>query len=620
VFRCLGLIILFMTEGYPQTPADTVLDQYRDSLSTSLQPKKVWYAEIALLYLRKREYDSADVYYRKALEYPDWKEEYTAYLWHNLGVVNYRLGKMDSAIHYYSKARLIYRKNNQLEKVAHISVNLGMIDKERGLYDKALENLLDGARYLANTNDKRALSSCWNTIANVYTRQRDYELALRYHHRALSIREQLGLDQLKSSSWNNIGAVYSKLEKYDSALNYYRLALEWKERNDNKRLGSTLNNIGLILLEQGELGDAETYLRRSWDQHIATGDKEGQAIVMTNMARLHHGLGSLQKALSNSRQAALMISELGLLEEMRENLEVQLAIQEDLGITSQAFATLKQLTIVKDSLLNRDKVRALMEMQTRYETERKEHEIQLLTERQALQETEIKLRNTWNKALVIIIALIFLIAVLVWGRWKRERRLRYQIETLMQELHHRIKNNLNLLSSIFSLQSRGIKDKDALELVKGGESRVRAMSLIHQNLYARRGSRTINMHHYLTELVRGLTESYGYNSATDKITTQIDNIDLDVDKAIPLGLIMNELISNAFKYAFPRVEAPKLLVRLQQRTQLELEIKDNGPGFKQCTSEKTMGLRIVEVLVRQLKAKHKLTTDGSVHFSMQLLK
>ena len=620
MFRCLGLIILFMTEGYPQTPADTVLNQYKDSLSTSSQPKKVWLAEIALLHLRKREYDSADVYYRKALEYPDWEEEYTAYLWHNLGVINYHLGKMDSAVDCYTKAKLIYHKNNQLVKVAHISVNLGMIDKEKGLYDKALENLLEGARYLSNTDDKKALSSCWNTIANVYTRQQDYELALRYHHRALSIREQLELDRLKSSSWNNIGAVYSKLEKYDSALHYYRLALEWKEENDEKKMGSTLNNIGLILLEKGELDEAEKYLQRAWGQHVATGDKEGQAIVMTNLARLHYSLGNLQKALSNLKQAVLMISESGLLEEMRENLQVQLAIQEDLGMTAQAFATLKQLTLIKDSLLNRDKVRALMEMQTRYETERKEQKIQLLTERQALQEADIRLRNTWNIALAIIIVLIFLIVVLVWGRWKRERRLRHQIETLMQELHHRIKNNLNLLSSIFSLQSRAIKDKDALEVVKSGESRVKAMSLIHQNLYAQPGGRTINMHHYLSELLRGLTESYGYNSSTGNIKAQIDNIDLDVDKAIPIGLIMNELISNAFKYAFPKVGAPKLLVRLQQASELELEVKDNGPGFERCTGEKTMGLRIVEVLVKQLKATYKLTTDGSVHFLMQLAK
>ena len=182
-----------------------------------------------------------------------------------------------------------------------------------------------------------------------------------------------------------------------------------------------------------------------------------------------------------------------------------------------------------------------------------------------------------------------------------------------------MKNNLQLLSSIFSLQSRLVRDKDALDAVKSGENRVNAMAIIHQKLYRQSDARTINVKDYLTELICELAESYGIDSGRDSLRIKIDNLELDVDKVIPMGLIVNELVNNAFKYAFPQSENPKLTVLLERNDGcLSLSVEDNGKGFQKKESRTSMGVNIIETLARQLGAKLHWDTSQGVKFRLNL--
>ena len=150
----------------------------------------------------------------------------------------------------------------------------------------------------------------------------------------------------------------------------------------------------------------------------------------------------------------------------------------------------------------------------------------------------------------------------------------------LKEIHHRVKNNLQIISSLLNLQSGYIKDKDSIEIFKESQNRVRSMALIHEKLYQSKDMSQIDFSGYVSELVSNLFSSYSLNSALITLHQDINNIMLEIDLAINLGLIINELVSNAFKHAFPRGRKGNLYISIKKDKQkYELIVEDDGIGF-----------------------------------------
>jgi len=153
-------------------------------------------------------------------------------------------------------------------------------------------------------------------------------------------------------------------------------------------------------------------------------------------------------------------------------------------------------------------------------------------------------------------------------------------EILLKEIHHRVKNNLQVISSLLSIQSRSISDVKAKEAILEGRSKVHSMSLIHQNLYQKDNLTGIQMNDYLPQLSNNLFDTYDINGDQIEIKTDVTPINLDVETVIPIGLIVNELITNCLKYAFFNGRKGTVEVKLKkQNDQLILEVLDNGIGL-----------------------------------------
>ncbi|GAA5037789.1 hypothetical protein GCM10011506_36070 [Marivirga lumbricoides] len=598
------------------------MNQYKDSLQISGQIKDSWYEAIGRLYLQQDNYDSAKKYYLLALNTKSVNNDQLlkAYILNNLGVI-FSPYSIDSTLYYYTQAKNIYLTEGDSLKVASCGINLGIVYKNLGLYERALEQLFESALVLEKINEGRYLASCYNTIALIYSRQNDLIKSLEYHKESLKIRKELQMKQLVASSYNNIGIIYRKLEEYDSSLFYYENSLKIKkEQQDTLGIGVTLNNIGLVLMDQKKYDLAEPYLKKSLELRTIKDDEAGIAITKNNLGLLYLNTGENTLALAYLNEAALLIQSLGLLEEMKVNWETKLQVYEELGLHQNALEASKNLIIVKDSLLNIEKTESLVEMQTKYETEKRSREIEMLEQSRSLQEGKLKLRQIWISLLILCAVFLSILGFLLRNRWRKEKVAKIKVEVLMQELHHRVKNNLQLLSSIFSLQSRGLQDTNAIEVIKSSENRINAMAIIHQKLYKNSESRNIDLKSYFTEMIEELAESYGYDVSSHNIKIHIDPIDLDVDKVIPLGLIVNELVSNSFKYAFPNHENPSLMVELKyHQKHLELEVADTGSGFnREQVTKDSMGLNIIDTLSRQLKATVKWQTKGCVKFNLKV--
>jgi len=191
-------------------------------------------------------------------------------------------------------------------------------------------------------------------------------------------------------------------------------------------------------------------------------------------------------------------------------------------------------------------------------------------------------------------------------------------QLLLKEIHHRVKNNFQIVSSLLELQTKGIEDEKALNLAKEGQGRVRSMALIHQKLY-QNDDLLINFNEYIQSLVNDISSVY--STTQIEISYDIDeDFTLDIDTAIPLGLIINELITNSFKYAFSK-EKPnnlKILFIKNQDGNLVI-IKDNGPGIKdriKIKTVKSIGLKLVRNLVKQLHGSIEYKYDNGAEFSI----
>ena len=191
-------------------------------------------------------------------------------------------------------------------------------------------------------------------------------------------------------------------------------------------------------------------------------------------------------------------------------------------------------------------------------------------------------------------------------------------EVLLTELHHRVKNNLQIISSFLNLQSGYIEDAKTLEILKAAENRVLSMALVHEQLYLSQNLAQVDSASYIKHLASNLFSSYNINTDAIKFKINIDKILLFVNTAITCGLIINELISNALKYAFPEGRSGEIKINFQSsRGEIIITVSDNGIGLPENVNlQKTesLGLQIVLALTKQLQGKIEIGRSKGTEF------
>lgn len=192
---------------------------------------------------------------------------------------------------------------------------------------------------------------------------------------------------------------------------------------------------------------------------------------------------------------------------------------------------------------------------------------------------------------------------------------------LVREVNHRVKNNLMILQGLLSLQARDIKDECARGIFMEGQSRVKAMGLIHDQLYSADGARTIRMQPYIATLMQQLSEIYSMTPERVRLSLEVEDADIDVDIVIPLGLILNELVTNAFKHGRRPGVQEVLTVSLRRvgAQTFELVVRDNGPGLPDgmdIDHQETLGLKIVSSLASQIGGEFKASNSEGAHLSI----
>jgi PAS domain S-box-containing protein len=191
-------------------------------------------------------------------------------------------------------------------------------------------------------------------------------------------------------------------------------------------------------------------------------------------------------------------------------------------------------------------------------------------------------------------------------------------EVLLKEVHHRVKNNMQIISSLLNLQIQYIDDEDAVNVLIESQNRVKSMAMIHEKLYLSNDLTRINFVEYIESLVSNLFYSYNINNKNIKPLLEIDDINLNMETAIPCGLIISELVSNSLKYAFPNGQPRELLVSLRSEDNCyKLTVRDNGIGLSEeleLGNAKTLGLKLVQILTGQIDGEITINRKPGTEF------
>ncbi len=196
-------------------------------------------------------------------------------------------------------------------------------------------------------------------------------------------------------------------------------------------------------------------------------------------------------------------------------------------------------------------------------------------------------------------------------------------EILLREIHHRVKNNLQIISSLFTMQSHTTDDPERQMLIRESQHRIQSMALIHEKMYQSENLAQVRFDHYIRELVTDIFQSYEVFPGKIRLFFEMEPVSLEVNTAIPCALILNELTSNTLKYAFPGKNTGSLSIQMKQTESgnMQLDFRDDGQGLPQHLELKnvqTLGLRLVRVLTRQLKGTLELDRRSGTAFYFQI--
>lgn len=531
----------------------------------------------------------------------------------------YDFNHIDSSI-FYTKQLFEHAKHlGDKEKMMIAHRNLGISYDNAGLYNLALMHYQESIAFLDSVKTDNNMLEKAHLIHNVgiiKQELREYGQAKQKMHEALNFKKSLNDSLELITSFYALGSLCWEIGEYDSAIIYLTTTLNLdKKYNPDMHDSHALIESELIqtLIYANNIRDADSLLTK-----IRQSEYSNEYSLYTwgyiyyNEGLLLGARGLNQRSYGKFDSALILSDSIGLAEEGINILMDKSRIAEEAGDFKTAFLTNKEVLKREREWLSRRKIAFTKVKEVELETKEKEKAI-------LSQKAEISSRE--NVILIIsLIALLIIVLSLVLYRNNRVVNLKNKrIESLIRELHHRVKNNLQVISSLLSLQSMRLEDGEAKAAVEEGRSRIRAMAMIHQNLYLQDDTAEIDTEEYLKKLLHNLSTSYGIPE--DKLQIKINKLKLDVDTILPVGLIVNELVSNAFKYAFNDLENAKLEVNFENKGQeMRLFIKDNGRGLQNdidISQRTSFGLKLVNLLVKQLHGELEVNSDNGLAYDLR---
>jgi len=515
--------------------------------------------------------------------------------------------------------------------IAQIFYNIG--DNERCLeYAKKAENLAK----LKNDDYYYVLTLHYQGM--VYARMEKFELASDIYRRCI---EKKDVDPIQ---YARTVMLISKLQIgigiIDPALSHAKRALELSEKNEDLNLIATINtDIGYMYKLKGDFEQALIYNKKALDIRKLSKQSALVSSSLRNIGLLYLDNKNYSEAKKYLQEALKIGRENGKHEvELAANLYLGRLYEETNDIKS-ALKYTKIYSSLKDSLNSYFIGARMVNLERKYDLARKEDENEILRQQNKISDLELSKQHGIRRATIATGILLIIVIMMLYFLYRMKRKhaesleakvarrtkdltteieerrkvdenlmgLLQEKEILLQEVHHRVKNNMQVISSMIGMQLKMIDNSEFKKIFTQTQSRVRSLSLIHEKMYQSKNLADIDMKAYVETLVFGLFKNYNIDRSLIKLELDVDEISMNVNLAIPCGQIINELVTNILNHAFPAERSGEVYIALRfEAGEYYLEVADTGVGMKKdfdFAMHETLGMVLINALSNQLHAE-----------------
>ncbi|MDO3642104.1 histidine kinase dimerization/phosphoacceptor domain -containing protein [Mucilaginibacter sp. L3T2-6] len=581
---------------------------------------------IAELYGDKRDYDSTKVYAKNALLAAEKYniDSFKGNSWLYMGNADYGVGAFASAIEKYNKAANEYKKANKQLALGNAYLSIGVSKRKLSRYSDAVGYYMRAIDIFDRLKNTEYLSYAFQSIAVCFNELNNFDKALEYNKKALALTISVGKKSEISTSLNNIGYLFYKHKKIDSSIYYLSKSLAIiQDDKDSSELVLTLQNLGSAWRMKGEIKKAEKYISRA--QHIAANYKMGDELARGNadLAEIYLAQKKYAQALSAINVTIDTAKKEKVPELLLHAYTIKYKIYKQTGDYKNALLYADIKNDLKDTIFNSARDKSITEMETKYKTVQAEKDRDAFKVKSELQRRIVTQQTKYIIVLAFAAILLAILFVIAYNNFRKKNKANERIQTLMRDLHHRVKNNLQILQGLFSMQIDNLSDENTKAALRENEARLTSMNLIHSRLYLDNTTTKIEMNDYLTKLLNHIKDSFGgYGQTEINLRIEVSNIMLEADKAVAIGLIANELTTNSFKYAFNGKGGGEIHLALQliEKSKILLTLGDNGVGLKPGNKDKapSFGLKLVNLMARQLNSTLVVKSDPGVFYQMEI--
>ena len=525
-----------------------------------------------------------------------------------------RMGQLDEAELLLKSSEGKISKNDQWLRKA----NLCAILDRRGLFTDATDLANEILHEGEENNNTTTKAFAYMSLGNLSWNQGNFETALSYARKAVADFEKSGLKSLGYANALVLTAnSYHELKKNEAAINYYNQAIEMAEQYG---FYNVLSNVYISLIDLNTDLSAFKKSNAMAEEALRYADLLGNDFVKMKLwvaigklenqeKKYDKAVQSLQRSIS---LASLNFGDKLYLQQAFKELAIAYSGLQDYDKSYSAFLKYDQL---KSEVSTSEAVKKMEKLKAEFEKVKNENTI-------IQQQNKLNQQRDRQIAALVTIVLLF---VFLGGLYRIIRikkktnallqKQNAEKEFLLKEIHHRVKNNLEIVSGLLALQSAQLSDANAILAMREGQNRVQAMSMIHQRLYQGKNLAAIEMKEYFLDLSQHVLDSFGTEKRVT-IECAMNKIELDIDTAVPLGLIVNELLTNAMKHAFPENRMGNIIIDLQQTDEstLQLYVSDDGIGAKNKSCHNVgFGTQLIKLLVQQLNGRMKSDFNRGTH-------
>ncbi len=397
---------------------------------------------------------------------------------------------------------------------------------------------------------------------------------------------------------------------------YFKSIKIWEQAHRKKVLGEIDTKISKIYILKHQNQKAIQYLKLANTNYNAVNYKYGYVESSTLLAGLYLQNNEVPKAKSIFEQLIPIAQDIDAKSTLSQIYEKLYLIEKQTRNYQKALSYYEKYNQLEKQLFDIENNKNIVEIQTKYDLLSQQKQIENLRDstkisKLLIEKNRLKSVQQKNITLVLIISVIIavLIILLIYFRYRTKKQLSQKLsvalsdrEILLKELHHRVKNNLQIVSSLLNLQTGKNKNMSVEEILEISRNRISTMVMIHEKLYKSKNLKSISLKNYISDLSNSLLKSSNNKDENIKIRLDIEDIFLDINKLIPCGLIINELFTNTIQHAFADINNGLIqIIGARENEYYIITIKDNGIGLaKNYQSSDSLGLKLVKGLTKQL--------------------